>query len=319
MPSLRTNIGKLYAFSFLQMSLFPMAIITLFWKDRIGLSLTEILLLQGIFAVAMVIMEYPSGYLSDRIGYRRALNYAALLGVIGWGLYTVADSFGEVLVAEIILGISLSFISGSDSALLFESLKGTDEEPHYARHQGRVNGSGQLGEACGALFAGLLYAAAPLLPFLIQVAVWVLIFFLTRTLVDPPRTTTPVSSHLAEADRRPVPNPLPLYRKQELLCMPRVARQAEILTEPVSGLLGGIGVTPVNGSGRGIRLRRFPGHPHFLEGVRSPVEGLGRIPGQVELAERLGEPAGPEKTPGEHGPYTADTRGIREFLEEDEA
>ncbi len=199
MANLHSNIKKLYAFSFLQMSLFPMAIITLFWKDRIGLSLAEILLLQGIFAVAMVIMEYPSGYVSDRIGYRKALNYAALLGVVGWGLYTVAESFAGVLIAEIALGISMSFISGADNALLFESLKGTGEERDYARHQGRMNGGGQIGEACGALFAGLLYATAPLLPFLIQVGVWILILILTRTLVEPPRTITSTAGHLAEA------------------------------------------------------------------------------------------------------------------------
>jgi hypothetical protein len=39
-----------------------MAIITLFWKDQIGLSLTNILLLQGISSIATVVMEYPSGY-----------------------------------------------------------------------------------------------------------------------------------------------------------------------------------------------------------------------------------------------------------------
>ncbi len=199
MPNLYGNIKKLYAFSFLQMSLFPMAIITLFWKDQIGLSLTQILLLQGIFAVAMVLMEYPSGYLSDRVGYRKALNYASLLGVVGWGLYTVADSFTGVLIAEIVLGISFSFISGSDSALLFESIKGTEEEAHYAQHEGRMNGSGQIGEACGAIFAGVLYAAAPLLPFLIQVLVWLLAFMLTRTLQEPPRQLEHPASHLREA------------------------------------------------------------------------------------------------------------------------
>ncbi len=201
MANLNSNIKKLYAFSFLQMSLFPMAIITLFWKDQIGMSLTQILLLQGIFAVAMVVMEYPSGYVSDRIGYRRALNYAALLGIVGWGLYTVAESFSGVLIAEIFLGISMSFVSGSDSALLFESLKSDDRELDYTRHQGRVSGAGQIGEACGALFAGLLYAMFPLLPFLIQVAVWVLIFFLTRTLSEPQRLESAPVSHFAEAWR----------------------------------------------------------------------------------------------------------------------
>ena len=143
-----------------------MAIITLFWKDQIGLSLTEILLLQGIFSISMVVMEYPSGYLSDRIGYRTALNFASLLGIIGWGLYTVADSFSQVLIAEVILGFSISFISGSDSALLYESLKSDGEERFYARHEGLKSSIGQLGEACGAIFAGLLYASAPLLPFI---------------------------------------------------------------------------------------------------------------------------------------------------------
>lgn len=199
MIKIHTNIKKLYLFSFLKMSLFPMAIITLFWKDHIGLSLTQILLLQGIYSVAMVTMEYPSGYLSDRIGYRAALNVASLLGIFGWGLYTLADSFAVVLVAEIILGISFSFISGSDSALLYESLKTNNEEKYYSRHEGRVNGFGQIGEASGAIFAGLLYATAPLLPFLIQVVVWLLALQLTRTLIEPERKLTTVTNHFVEA------------------------------------------------------------------------------------------------------------------------
>jgi MFS family permease len=86
MTTLRRNIPLLYAFSFLQMTLFPMAVIILFWKEHIGLSLTQILLLQSIFAIAMVVMEYPSGYISDRIGYRTALTAATILGLAGRGI-----------------------------------------------------------------------------------------------------------------------------------------------------------------------------------------------------------------------------------------
>ncbi len=199
MTSYNANVNKLYLFSFLKMSLFPMAIITLFWKDHIGLSLTQILLLQGLYSVAMAIMEYPSGYLSDRIGYRAALNLACLLGIIGWGLYSFAESFTLVFVAEIILGISISFISGADSALLYESLKADNEEHNYARHEGRMNGLGQMGEACGAVFAGLLYTTAPLLPFFVQVAVWFLALLLTRTLIEPQRQIKRPTSHFAES------------------------------------------------------------------------------------------------------------------------
>lgn len=202
MSGFHANIRKLYAFAFLQRMLFPMAIITLFWKDHIGLSLTQILLLQSIFSAATVILEYPSGYVSDRLGYRTALTIATVLGTAGWGLYTVADSFGDVLAAEILLGISLSFISGSDSALLFETLKDEKAEGLYARCEGRVNGFSQGGEAIGALFAGLLYASAPLVPFFIQVAVWVIAFSVVRTMKEPPRDVAiQTHSHLAEALR----------------------------------------------------------------------------------------------------------------------
>lgn len=199
MTSLRRNIPLLYAFSFLQMTLFPMAIITLFWKEHIGLSLSQILLLQSIFAVAMVVMEYPSGYISDRIGYRTALTAASLLGLAGWGYYTVATSFRDVLIAEVLLGISTSFISGTDSAMLFESLKESGAEATYARCEGRSTFFGQTGEAAGALFAGVLYARYPLFPFFLQVAVWLLALVITQGLTEPRREPHRHGSHLAEA------------------------------------------------------------------------------------------------------------------------
>ncbi len=201
MKNTRGNIRKLYAFSFLQMTLFPMAIITLFWKDHIGLSLSQILLLQGILSVVMVLMEYPSGYVSDRIGYRAALNIASLMGLASWGLYSVASSFMHVMAAEILLGISLAFISGSDSALLYETLKQDGSEQHYTLHQGRMSGYAQAGEALGAVFAGVLYAYAPLLPFFLQIGVWLLALIVTRSMVEPPKEIAAHDGHLAEAFR----------------------------------------------------------------------------------------------------------------------
>ncbi len=201
MNSIRSNIPRLYAFAFLRMTLFPMAIITLFWKDKIGLSLTQILFLQSMFSLATVLLEYPAGYVSDRLGYRSALSIASLLGVVGWGVYSSAATFGQVLVAEILLGISLSFVSGSDSALLYETLKAEGKIDLYARHEGRMNGFAQSGEALGALFAGLLYATAPLLPFILQTGVWTLALLLTRTMREPQRQLAATVSHLAEALR----------------------------------------------------------------------------------------------------------------------
>ncbi len=198
--SLARAILKLNLFASLKMMLFPMAIITLFWKDRIGLSLTEILTLQVFFSVASVVMEYPSGYVSDRLGYRKALLVACLFGIVGWSCYLLASTFWGVLAAELLLGVSYAFISGSDTALLFETLRAAGRVDLYTRCDGRMVGWAQAGEAIGALFAGVMYAASPVLPFLAQVAVWVAAFGLCLAVREPSfALRAPIASHLSEA------------------------------------------------------------------------------------------------------------------------
>jgi len=181
------------------MALLPMAIITLFWKDQIGLSLAEILLLQAIFSLATLVMEFPSGYISDRIGYRFALNLACLLGITGWATYTLAGSFTGVLIAELQLGASYAFISGADSALLYETLRYDCREEHYAKYDGRMTAWAQAGEAIGAVGAGVLYGWFPLLPFVLQVGVWVAALAICRNLKDIPAPPRETISHLQEA------------------------------------------------------------------------------------------------------------------------
>ncbi|HSR87823.1 MAG TPA: MFS transporter, partial [Pontiella sp.] len=193
------NIPLLNIFAGLKMALLPMAIITLFWKDQIGLSLTEILLLQAIFSLATLVMEFPSGYISDRIGYRFALNLACLLGITGWATYTLAGSFTGVLIAELQLGASYAFISGADNALLYETLRYDGREEHYAKYDGRMTAWAQAGEAIGAIGAGVLYGWFPLLPFVLQVGVWVAALAICRNLKDIPAPPRETLSHLQEA------------------------------------------------------------------------------------------------------------------------
>lgn len=144
-------------------------------------------------------MEFPSGYLSDKWGYRFTLNLACLFGIAGWSTYTLATSFAGVLIAEIQLGISYAFISGADSALLYETLRHEGREEEYAKHDGRMTAWAQAGEAAGAIGAGALYAWFPLLPFFLQIAVWVSALAVCRNLVEIPSLPRQTTSHLREA------------------------------------------------------------------------------------------------------------------------
>jgi MFS family permease len=196
------NILKLNIFAALKMMLFPMAIITVFWKDQIGLSLAEILLVNVFFSTANLVMEYPSGYVSDRLGYRRSLLIACGLALVGWTAYLFAENFWHVVGAELLLGVSHAFISGSDNALLYETLRAGGRTELYTRCDGRMAGWAQIGEAGGALCAGLLYVANPLLPFIIQIGVWAVALMVALSLKEPKADKGPhITSHLNEALR----------------------------------------------------------------------------------------------------------------------
>lgn len=199
---MRANILKLNLFAALKMMLFPMAIITVFWKDQIGLSLSEILLVNVFFSTANLVMEYPSGYVSDRLGYRLALVIACCFGIGGYTLYLFAHNFWQVIGAELLLGVCYAFISGSDNALLYESLRADGRSELYTRCDGRMASCAQIGEAGGALCAGVLYVTHPLLPFMAQIGVWTAALVVALSLKEPVADKGPhISSHLGEALR----------------------------------------------------------------------------------------------------------------------
>ena len=99
-PGLRRNLTLLCVYHALMMSLFPMAIITLYQQHELGLSMTEIMGLQAIFGVALAVFEFPSGYAADRLGYRASLLAAAVLSLGGWLVYAQAGGFWGVAAAE---------------------------------------------------------------------------------------------------------------------------------------------------------------------------------------------------------------------------
>jgi MFS family permease len=185
-----TNVQLLIAFAAFQFVLFPIPIITLFWKDQIGMSLADIMVLQAIFGLAVVLFEFPSGYLADRVGYRRSLLVGTGLLMAGWLLYTRAQSFWSVALVETILGAASAFMSGADRALLWVSLDGAGRTGQYTRWDGRIRAVSQSAEALSAAAGGWLYAAGPRWPFWLQVPAAALAFSTAGLLREAPRPRT---------------------------------------------------------------------------------------------------------------------------------
>lgn len=116
--------------------LLSLPIITLFWIDR-GLSMTDIFVLQSIFAAVIVIAEVPSGYFADRFGHKKSITLGAFLYFCGILGYAFAGNFYQFIGPEILLGLGKSLISGADSALLFNTLKALKRQDEYKKWEGK--------------------------------------------------------------------------------------------------------------------------------------------------------------------------------------
>ena len=68
----RTNIRRYYLYQFFMSLDFWAPVLVLFWRAR-GLDLTQIMLLQSIYALGVIILELPTGVLADYFGNKRSL------------------------------------------------------------------------------------------------------------------------------------------------------------------------------------------------------------------------------------------------------
>ncbi|MFT7219484.1 MAG: MFS family permease [Candidatus Azotimanducaceae bacterium] len=117
---LKRNIRVLYAFSFCWLALVIIPVMVPFFATK-GLSLSDVFILQSIFALSVLVFEVPSGYLADVIGRRNALIIGSFFHGLGFSLLCFADSFAGLVLFEVTVGLGMSLLSGSDLSLLYDS------------------------------------------------------------------------------------------------------------------------------------------------------------------------------------------------------
>ena len=130
-------------------------ILTLFWQEN-GLDLFDIYVLQGLFAVAVVFLEVPTGMIADRIGKRISLLLGTATLCFGMVVYALGSSFAVFLMAEIIFALGIALISGADSALLYDTLHALGRQDEYAAIEGRARSWQMLSFALSNILGGIV-------------------------------------------------------------------------------------------------------------------------------------------------------------------
>lgn len=144
-----------------------------------GITVSDVLTLQSIFAASTLVLEVPTGYLCDRVGRRRTILIGASLNFFGFAAFATVHGFLAYALVQVLLAAGLSLVSGADIALIYDILDLGNADREVRRRAianyvtAEVLGEAALGLLGSALAArslpavGIATAAEAVLPVLI--------------------------------------------------------------------------------------------------------------------------------------------------------
>lgn len=199
------NLPKVLGLSFAQVFLVVMPIAVPFFMSR-GLDMQGVFALQALFAVCVVVLEVPSGYVADIFGRRNTLVLGSIFGAVGHSVLVMTDGPMGLVLWEICLAFAHSLVSGSDLAMAYDSEQASRPSVRNHRRGGSVVGQlysvRSAGDALAAVLCSLILLFADIDVILwVQAVVGWLPAFIALSLVEPPGQRLSRDSHRANMAR----------------------------------------------------------------------------------------------------------------------
>ena len=180
-------------------------IVIAYQTNVIGLSVAEAFTLMAIFSGSILIFEVPSGAFSDLLGRKKTLIISSILPAIGSLLFLFANSFWDVAIAQIFWAAGAAFFSGTDSAMLYDSLLALGKEKEHKRHAGHQTSIFMAGGAIGTLLGGFLASYDYHYPVMLAFVLATMRIFIPCFMVEPkrskPKEGTTMHGHILQTTK----------------------------------------------------------------------------------------------------------------------
>jgi MFS family permease len=182
--SVESNIKKYYAYKFVRNISFWLPIFVLFFLDK-GINYTQIMFFAVGQAIFQIIFEVPSGVFADFFGRKKTLIVSSILSIFFFSFLYFGSNFYLFMVGYIFLGLSLAFNSGSDSALIYDSLKSVKREGEYKKVEGMAFYYQQMAMGIGALCGGFLAEVNIAFPVGLQIITGIFALLISLSFEEP--------------------------------------------------------------------------------------------------------------------------------------
>ena len=181
---LRHNILKMYLLKSVLWFMVAMPIIVLFFQEH-GLTLTEVMILHSIYSFSVALFEIPSGFIAAVFGRKRTIVLSTFFTFIGFLVFSFFGGFYAFAIAQVLVGIGGSLMSGSDSAIIYDTLLETNSKTTYTKIEGRTYAIGNFSEAFAGILGGFLAVGSIYMPIYVQTSILFFSIPIAFTLIEP--------------------------------------------------------------------------------------------------------------------------------------
>ena len=160
-------------------------VMVLFTRARFDLE--GALLLSSIYYLSVVVLEVPSGWMSDRLGRVVTVRIAALSWIVAHSLFVLGDDrFWAIALGQFFMAGGFASLSGTDVTLHYDTLEALGRAHEFTRREARVSSLGYIATAASALAGGALGLVDLRLAFVASLLLAVAQFAVTLRLTEPP-------------------------------------------------------------------------------------------------------------------------------------
>ncbi|HEU4964578.1 MAG TPA: MFS transporter [Bacilli bacterium] len=132
------NIRWLYFYIFTNGLYFDRALWVLYLGER-GMNMAQVGVLESLLHLVIVFMEVPTGLVADLYGRKRSLLIGSCISVLYAVFMMIGGHFFVFSLAFGLMGLGITFKSGAEQALLYDTLKAGRQEARYTRILGNQN------------------------------------------------------------------------------------------------------------------------------------------------------------------------------------
>lgn len=152
---LNRNVALDYLFTFIRNLDMSSSIWVLYLAYR-GMSLLEVGLLEGIYHITSILFEIPSGAVADLLGRKKSVVAGRICMTLSCVCMLLADGFWGFALGFLIQALGNNLNSGSEEALLYDSMKLCGREEEFLKVNGRLNMLVEVSQAIAVVAGGIL-------------------------------------------------------------------------------------------------------------------------------------------------------------------